>query len=65
MDWKSFILGLIEALNWPLFLLVVILCFKKPIEGLIVRISSLKHKETTIEFIERLEYVQLDPLWVS
>jgi hypothetical protein len=42
MDLRTFILGLVQTLTWPIIVLILVLLFRKPLENLIQRIRKAK-----------------------
>jgi uncharacterized protein YutE (UPF0331/DUF86 family) len=50
MDWKQFIVSLIESLSWPIFILIIFYLFKSEIGKLIQKLAHLKYKDLELEF---------------
>jgi len=57
MDWLTFISSIISSTAWPLALVVAVVLLRKELVGAISRIQSIKHKETQIEFSNRIQEV--------
>jgi hypothetical protein len=58
MDWKTFTIGILEAVNWPIFILIIALSFKTQLERLLDRVSTLSHKDTVLQFSNELKSVK-------
>jgi hypothetical protein len=50
----EFVVGMTEALAWPLAIAGVFLLFRKPLSRLIARIRSAKHGDTELSFAEEI-----------
>lgn len=55
MDWKTFFVEMTKALAWPTAIAFGIFYFKGEISKLLPRLKRVKHKETELEFAERVE----------
>jgi len=55
MDWLIFILSVIEAIAWPVALVATVVFLRQEWVDIIGRIQGVKHKETQIEFGDRLQ----------
>lgn len=60
MDWKTFIVELVSALAWPLVVLFTIFQLKDRLAELIPRLRKLKHKDTELEFAEKLNELAIE-----
>jgi hypothetical protein len=49
MDWKTFIVNIVDAIVWPILIWYFIYEFKDKIIDFIYRIKKVKHKDTEIE----------------
>ena len=49
MDWKTFIVSIIDVIAWPILIWYFIYEFKDKIMDFIYRIKKVKHKDTEIE----------------
>ena len=54
MDWKTFIAQIVDAIIWPSVVVFAIFQLKDKIGELLPRLKKLKHKETEIEFAEKI-----------
>ena len=54
MDWLTFTAQMTGSLAWPLVVVIVIWQLKDKLSELIPRLSKLKHRETEIEFTEKM-----------
>jgi hypothetical protein len=54
MDWRTFFSKLAESLAWPFVVLSIVLVLRKDIADLLPRLRKLKHKDTELEFAERV-----------
>lgn len=57
MNWMEFIVGLLDALAWPLVVIFCIVSLKKPITMLIPLAKKLKFHDLELEFGEKLKAV--------
>jgi len=55
MDWLIFILSVIEAIAWPVGFVAAVVFLRQEWVDVIGRIQGIKHKETQIEFGNRLQ----------
>jgi hypothetical protein len=55
MDWMTFIVEMTKALAWPVAGVLGIFYFKGEVAKLLPRLKKLKHKDTELEFAERVE----------
>lgn len=55
MGWLEFFSGSLDALAWPVVTLIIALNFKDKIGELLSNLKRFKHKDTEIEFQQRLE----------
>ncbi len=60
MDWKTFIVEIIEAVIWPAVVVFVLFIFRDTIVTLIPRLERFKHKETEIEFSKAIQKLEAD-----
>lgn len=58
MGWKQFIASVIASLAWPAVVLVLALTLRTSLVDLIVRLRKFKHKDTEIEFEERVKEIE-------
>ncbi len=54
MDWKTFIIEILNAVSWPVAAVIGVWLFRKPIYDLIPLIKKLKYKELEMEFSEQV-----------
>ena len=54
MDWKTFIAEIVNSVAWPLVVIFIVYQLKDRIAELLPRLKKLKHKDTELEFEERL-----------
>lgn len=54
MDWKTFFAQIITAIVWPAVVVFAIYQLKDKLGDLLPRLKKLKHKETEIEFAEKI-----------
>lgn len=55
MDWLTFISSVIDSIAWPSALIAAIILLRTELVEAIGRIQSIKHKETQIEFSNRIQ----------
>jgi hypothetical protein len=60
MDWKTFIANIISSAAWPLVVVFLIYQLKDRLAELLPRLKRLKHKDTELEFAERLNELAID-----
>ena len=60
MDTLTFISNVIQALAWPLTLLILILLLRTPITNLIPLIQRLRYKDLELEFGQRVEEAKVE-----
>ncbi len=53
MDWKTFIVNIIDAIAWPFFIWLLIYTFKKELLSFLYRIKRVKYKDNEIELFEK------------
>lgn len=54
MDWLTFISNITSSLAWPIVVVLIIWLLKDKLGELIPRLTKLKHRETEIEFAEKI-----------
>lgn len=54
MDWLTFLSKVIDSVIWPALVFVVCLYFKEPIFNLLGNIKSVSHKDTRIDFSDKV-----------
>jgi hypothetical protein len=52
LDWKTFIVEIVNAVAWPVVVAVIAFQLKDRLAELLPRIRKLKHKDTELEFAE-------------
>jgi hypothetical protein len=57
MDWLTFLSTVIDSIAWPSALIVAVVLLRAELVEAIGRIQSIKHKETQIEFSNRVQEV--------
>lgn len=50
MDWKEFVVGIVDSVAWPITIGLLIYLMRKQLEELLQRLLKFKHKDTEIEF---------------
>jgi hypothetical protein len=60
MDWKTFIAQIITSLAWPLVVVFLIYQLKDRLAELLPRLRKLKHKDTELEFSEKLNELAVE-----
>jgi len=60
MDWKTFIAQIINTAAWPLVVIFVIYQLKDRLAELLPRLKKLKHKDTELEFSEKLNELAVE-----
>ncbi|RBP78264.1 hypothetical protein EBI01_18430 [Marinomonas rhizomae] len=60
MDWKTFIAQIIGSLAWPLVVVFLIYQLKDRLSELLPRLRKLKHKDTELEFSEKLNELAVE-----
>lgn len=60
MDWMTFVVEMTKALAWPISVAIGIYHFKGEVAKLLPRLKKLKHKDTELEFAERVEELAKD-----
>lgn len=60
MDWLTFFTEMTKALAWPVSVAFGIYYFKGEVAKLLPRLKKLKHKDTELEFAERVEELAKD-----
>lgn len=58
MTIKEFIIELLDKLGWPITVIVLVLLLWKQISGLIGKIHSLKYKDLSVEFDQKLKRLE-------
>jgi hypothetical protein len=54
LDWKTFIAQIVESVIWPGVIIFAIWLLRDKLGELLPRLKKLKHKETEIEFAEKI-----------
>lgn len=60
MDWKTFIAQIIDSIAWPLVVVFLIYQLKDRLAELLPRLKKLKHKDTELEFSEKLNELAIE-----
>ena len=60
MDWKTFISQIISSVAWPLVVVFLIYQLKDRLAELLPRLKRLKHKDTELEFTEKLNELVIE-----
>lgn len=60
MDWKTFIAEIISSIAWPLVVVFLIYQLKDRLAELLPRLRKLKHKDTELEFSEKLNELAIE-----
>ncbi len=60
MDWKTFIAQIINTMAWPLVVIFIIYQLKDRLAELLPRLKKLKHKDTELEFSEKLNELAIE-----
>src|SRR5574344_764540 len=60
MDWKTFIAQIINSIAWPLVVVFIVYQLKDRLAELLPRLKKLKHKDTELEFAEKLNELAID-----
>ena len=55
MDWKTFIVEIVKALAWPAALVFLLYQLKDNLSEIFPRLKKLKHKDTEVEFYEKMK----------
>lgn len=58
MDWLTFVAHVVDALAWPLTILIIIAILRKPLSGLLPLLQRLKYKDFELEFGRHVEEVR-------
>lgn len=58
MSWKQFVASVIAAVAWPTVVLILAFTLRTSLVELIVRLKKFKHKDTEIEFEERVKQIE-------
>jgi len=58
MNWLQFLSSVIQSLAWPAVVLIVVLMLKDSIAALIPRLKRFKHKDTELEFEEKVREIE-------
>lgn len=62
LDWLTFISTLIQALVWPVIVLVLVLLLRQPLRDLIPLLRKLKYKDVEMEFAREIAELKLESL---
>ena len=62
MDWKTFIAQIINSIAWPLVVVFIVYQLKDRLAELLPRLKKLKHKDTELEFAEKLNELGLNDI---
>ena len=60
MDWKTFIAQMVNTMAWPLVVIFIIYQLKDRLAELLPRLKKLKHKDTELEFSEKLNELVIE-----
>jgi hypothetical protein len=60
MDWMTFVVGVLKAIAWPSTLLGLTFWLRKPIRDLVPLLRKLKVKEFELEFVEKVEQLDIN-----
>ena len=60
MDWKTFIAEIISSIVWPAVVIFLIYHLKDRLAELLPRLKKLKHKDTELEFSEKLNELAIE-----
>ena len=60
MDWKTFIAQIINSIAWTLVVVFIVYQLKDRLAELLPRLKKLKHKDTELEFAEKLNELAID-----
>jgi hypothetical protein len=60
MDWKTFLAEVINSIAWPLVVVFLIYQLKDRLAELLPRLKKLKHKDTELEFSEKLNELAME-----
>ena len=60
MDWKTFIAQIINSIAWSLVVVFIVYQLKDRLAELLPRLKKLKHKDTELEFAEKLNELAID-----
>ncbi len=60
MDWKTFVVEITKSLAWPIVTVFLIYQLKDRLAELLPRLRKLKHKDTELEFAEKLNELALE-----
>lgn len=60
MDWKTFLAQIINSSAWPLVVVFIVYQLKDRLAELLPRLKKLKHKDTELEFAEKLNELAID-----
>lgn len=55
MDWMEFIIGLLNAISWPIVVLITVLSFRKNLTKLMPFTRKLKFKDFEVEFSDEID----------
>ncbi len=59
MDWKTFVVNIINSVAWPFSIIVIVLLLYKPIKTLFEeRLDSLNYKDISLKFSKGVEKLQ-------
>ncbi len=57
MDWLTFVAAVIQAIAWPVTVLVIVLLLREPIAKLIPALQRLRYRDLEIDFGQRVQEV--------
>jgi len=60
MDWKTFIAQIVGSFAWPGVVVFLVLLLRDQISELLLRLIRFKHKDTELEFIERVSELAIN-----
>ena len=55
MGWEEFVIELFDKLAWPISAIVLVIILRKELASIVGNLRSLKYKELSLEFGEKLE----------
>lgn len=60
MDYLTFIAKLIDALAWPIAIVIIVLLFKSQLKALLHKIGKFKYKDLELEFSKETKALQIE-----
>ncbi|MFA9396954.1 MAG: hypothetical protein ACERKV_01630 [Clostridiaceae bacterium] len=57
MEFYEFVIGLVDALVWPVFITIIVIIMKKQIRGLISGVKKFKYGHLEINFAEKMNKI--------